>query len=393
MISLALSGCWDVIVHGVLSDLTERQNLVVQDQVLSQQDFAQKMHCRQLAAHAFIESHAHETWKRAVRGRNRPMRGPYVVGQSVYVFRRGNRGLLSTRHGVWRGPGKIVGTESFRQDSPMPRVIWVVINEDELAFRSLAKQYEVGHLPAELDATQAVHGGPAGRFYDLTQQAPQTDDFELAGGLPEAPFQEPPAQRRRIHRSGDYWHSRAEQDRAAELPSLSPRLPAQPRRLDANLGQEGESPSKSRRLDPAPEFPEREDAQRGAAELRSDAEIPLSEGDDPLLADIPAYRDLDGPQEGALCCEVSCEIGAEDLTQDVLCLWEVLEECAAVQTRAAQNRRVEVFLKKLTAEDRDRFKGAMSKEWQSWLENKVTTIVKAKGVDRARIIGSRWVLT
>ena len=35
----------------------------------------------------------------------------------------------------------------------------------------------------------------------------------------------------------------------------------------------------------------------------------------------------------------------------------------------------------------------MSKEWQSCLENKVTTIVKAKGIDRSRIIGSRWVLT
>ena len=35
----------------------------------------------------------------------------------------------------------------------------------------------------------------------------------------------------------------------------------------------------------------------------------------------------------------------------------------------------------------------MRKEWQSWLENKVTTIAKAKGVPKSRIIGSRWVLT
>ena len=35
----------------------------------------------------------------------------------------------------------------------------------------------------------------------------------------------------------------------------------------------------------------------------------------------------------------------------------------------------------------------MKKEWQSWLENKVTTIVKGKGVPRSRVIGSRWVLT
>ena len=43
----------------MLSDLTEQQDLAIQGQVLSQQDFAQKMHCRQLATHAFIGSHAH----------------------------------------------------------------------------------------------------------------------------------------------------------------------------------------------------------------------------------------------------------------------------------------------------------------------------------------------
>ena len=47
----------------------------------------------------------------------------------------------------------------------------------------------------------------------------------------------------------------------------------------------------------------------------------------------------------------------------------------------------------LFAEDTEKFRHAMSKEWQSWLENKVTTIVKARGIDRSRIIGSRWVLT
>ena len=34
------------------------------------------------------------------------------------------RGLLSTRHGVWLGPGRIIGTESLT-NSPIPRLIWV----------------------------------------------------------------------------------------------------------------------------------------------------------------------------------------------------------------------------------------------------------------------------
>ena len=157
-------------VPGSLADVSEQSNLASQDAVLSQQDFAAKMYCRQQAAHAFIEAHAHETWRRAIRGRSRPIRGPYVIGQSVYVFRKSNRGLLSTRHGVWRGPGKIVGTESFLADSPVPRVIWVVINgmmykcspetlrpvaQDELAFRSLAREFESGRMPPELDVRSA----------------------------------------------------------------------------------------------------------------------------------------------------------------------------------------------------------------------------------------------
>ena len=70
-----------------------------------------------------------------------------------------------------------------------------------------------------------------------------------------------------------------------------------------------------------------------------------------------------------------------------------MEECAAVQTGHAQKRRVEVAFRKLDPGDQERFRQAMTKEWNSWLENKVTTIVKAKGVDRSRIIGCRWVLT
>ena len=86
-------------IPGTLADCTERDNPAVQDAVSSERDFSQKMHLRQLAAHAFIEAHARSVWSRAIKGRTRPLRGPYVVGQKVYVFRRRGRGLLSTRHG------------------------------------------------------------------------------------------------------------------------------------------------------------------------------------------------------------------------------------------------------------------------------------------------------
>ena len=89
-----------------------------------------------------------------------------------------------------------MGTESFRPDSPVPRVIWVVVNgfmykcspkclrpvpEDEVAFRHLAREYCSGHLADDLEQMTPARGGPAGRFFDLTGSPPQEEDFQSAG--------------------------------------------------------------------------------------------------------------------------------------------------------------------------------------------------------------------
>ena len=34
----------------------------------------------------------------------------------------------------------------------------------------------------------------------------------------------------------------------------------------------------------------------------------------------------------------------------------------------------------------------MQKEWQSWVENKVMSLVKSRGIDPAKVIKARWVL-
>jgi hypothetical protein len=69
----------------------------------------------------------------------------------------------------------------------------------------------------------------------------------------------------------------------------------------------------------------------------------------------------------------------------------VLEECFAVTPKAKQ-RKVEVNFRKLSPEDKKLFEKAMQKEWNSWIENKVTSICKKKGIPAERIIKSRWVL-
>ena len=108
-----------------------------------------------------------------------------------------------------------MGTEGYSEHSPIPRVIWVVVNgfmykcspeslrpitEDEVAFQHMAQECSSGHLPAELEQTDPSRGGPAGRYFDLTGDPPQEEDFEsgpgsdMEGGEPpvEAVNEDPP---------------------------------------------------------------------------------------------------------------------------------------------------------------------------------------------------------
>ena len=397
-------------VPGSLSDITERQNLAVQDAVHSEQDFAQKMQVRQQAAEAFLQAHAHNTWSRAIRGRNRPIRGPYVVGQSVYVFRKQGKGQFATRHGSWLGPGRVVGTESFREDSPVPRVIWVVVNgfmykcspeclrpvvEDEVVFKQLAQEFYAGHLPDELEQATPARRGPAGRFFDLTANPPTDADFLTPPASDEEGDASPGADRnvrRRITLGDEYWQARAE--------GTSPRG-AQRVREREDLQEEVEAPSPKVARHEPPGNPDLEEYSPSLppAEPQPDHFEPhLADAD---MSHLPPVPDIPGdlsetetlPDAENLCCEIAFDIFAADVCESPGCLWEILDECAVTAARPGQKRRVEVSFRKLGEEDRARFKGAMRKEWQSWLENKVTTIVKSQGLPKSRIIGSRWVLT
>ena len=139
---------------GWLIDVEAQENPAVQSQIITDPSFQAKMHLREDAARAFLEAHAKDVWRRAIASRNRPLRGPYMVGQLVYMFRRRGKGQLTTRNGFWNGPGRVIGVESSTGHH-VPRIVWVSWNgfiykcspeglrpvpEDESEFRRLAKQ-------------------------------------------------------------------------------------------------------------------------------------------------------------------------------------------------------------------------------------------------------------
>ena len=81
--------------------------------------------------------------------------------------------------------------------------------------------------------------------------------------------------------------------------------------------------------------------------------------------------------------EVSMDIMPEGISDNPMCLWGVLDECFQV-TPKAKLRRVEVSFRKLSNEDQKLFEKAMQKESNSWIENKVTSLCKSKGIPTER---------
>ena len=80
--------------------------------------------------------------------------------------------------------------------------------------------------------------------------------------------------------------------------------------------------------------------------------------------------------------ELSVDVHPEDITENPLCLWSVLEDCFAVSVPKAKLYRVEVSFRKLSESDKLLFEKAMQQEWKSWIENKVVSLCRSKGIPR-----------
>ena len=464
----------DVKHAAMLHDVEEQRNFPVQTQVLADPEFASKIKLREAAARAFLEEHAKDTWRRAIASRSRPMRGPYQVGQLVYFFRKRARGLLSTRHGVWYGPGKIIGMESST-NSVTPRIVWVAfsgflykcspeglrpLTEDESQFRELARSLSEGRLDPAIEQAEQSLSNRAPQYQDVSQDLPVDSDEDLEDDVRQEPEPledsdeegAPRKVRRRFYRTEEYWRKRAlgmppyGSLQEGPLPQivgphqhLNPESPEEPppkRRavlegipeqdetmpdlglnpdeedyspgspVPTELGQPEENMEPSEpavEIDPASTLPESTvpipvDSSAPGTSSSSNVEQNFDNAvhhpvpdvdDDELMVEIGTER----VKRTESVLEVSLNICRDDITENPLCLWNVLDECFAVNTPKAKLRRVEISYRKLNEIDQGLFKKAMQKEWQSWVDNKVTSLCKNHGISPERIIRARWVLT
>jgi hypothetical protein len=92
-----------------------------------------------------------------------------------------------------------------------------------------------------------------------------------------------------------------------------------------------------------------------------------------------------------LAIHIEIDVDEHEMLQDGLFARDLLQQVFLTST--AKKRRVEVREKRLTAAEREMFRQAKSKEWASFIDNNVVELACSKGIDPARVIGSRWVLT
>ena len=64
-----------------------------------------------------------------------------------------------------------------------------------------------------------------------------------------------------------------------------------------------------------------------------------------------------------------------------------------VMIRILKKKRLELQERNLTNAEKELFRTAKSKEWSSWVANRVVRLIDGRGVDAKRIIRSRWVLS
>lgn len=328
--------------------------------------------------------------------------------------------------------------------------------EDEMLFKKLSRELSEGRVSSDIERAEdqlSSKRGQFGQYVDLVPDVPEEADFELSEDVQEEPNAPDPHLeggprkiRRRFYRSDDYWKSKA-----AGMPPRGPlhdgpapevigiddlfndlQATETPRRP---LGEEEDSREEKRRKvfissdveereiphinddgpsmttpEPMDELvetdkqeeelnppPGQEDVPMGSSESTPVLDDPMSGVDVPVPDDdeeLQVTHNISNMKKirSEQVLEVSLNVTANDVTDNPMFLWGVLEECFEVAPKSKQ-RRVEVSFRKLSEDDKKLFEKAMQKEWQSWIDNKVTSLCKSRGIDPARIIRARWVLT
>ena len=412
---------------------------------------------RLAARMSYLKAEANARLDRAANHKSRPSAGPFLPGERVLVYRtkklgstRADEPDLSPKRGFWYGPAVVLATDTTDHDKLRPRLYFIAMfgrlyrcaehqlkalpPSAELARRRLAEFQKNGAILVGNNGAQALRPDQQLKGTDISEEPeedeprddedPLDDNMPSPQGLPEsfgpaappgeyppplhepnpvpavvppavlpAPVTEQPVRRKQLlddfpvaalrQHNSDRARSRSPPGttRALEPPVPEPAVPDEPM-PSARKREATESSSESR-----PKAKQRAASVPPLAKSMSDEEI---SDEDFSNLDSAFYASPDHAY-GAPAIEISLEFDAWELQLDDFDVNSILRH--ALLASKTTKRKLEVNERKLTPVEKDMFRAAKAKEWNSFVDNQVVELASRYGVDARRIIGSRWVLS
>ncbi|CAE7448719.1 GIP, partial [Symbiodinium sp. CCMP2592] len=390
---------------------------------LEAEQHRQRLELRCQARRVFWEADNNQAIRRAILRRSNPVRGPYRPGDWVlYWLRKSSPNRLAA--GRWHGPAKVICQEGLS-------IVWV--SHGTTVLRCAPENLRPASLrewqslaPSDHEGLHKNTGGSSS-FVDLTvSNAPSAESSQSTApsaipevGAPQATRANAPTP----------TEDPIEQPEHELTPQVSQGVDDAQEQSEVERGTTGSVVPAAPSPVPAPTSPEAFEPSASEAEIPNATNIPVPGSDeglvveDLLLASTPLSAEPGEADElmSFLTLQAGDQSSGPPLAEDNLPYVETPLDCAEHQAfcleipvnakavkRWAQEKspeqmvalaslskraRAEVFVKDLSAAERELFEVAKSKEIQCWLQTSAIKPILRQKLNPEQILKSRWILT
>ena len=324
--------------------------------------FRQSLQRREQARVAFVQSDNDNAYRRAMLRRSRPACNQFEAGDWVLYWRR-NRGGQRAEHGRWYGPAQVICGD--------PKVVWV------------------SHCGRLVRAAPEQLRSASMREWQSISQSNEPPRVEATRGVLDLAGQGELPSRSDVEQQGDSAIHPAEAE-GNGISGSSGAAPANDGDMEMDLPETPQRASGTLEAEPvAPEQPEMEVSPAVSEDLSPDPmDVPLPDDEDDLLfGDTGCFLAYPGEQQAWEITIHETEVPYQDLPSATEAFQYVM---LATQEK---KKRVEVRLKDLTPEEREKFVAAKGKEVKAWIDHRAVRRVAPGTLDDRQIMRCRWVLT
>ena len=352
----------------VVSDENRASHEIALQDLPEGQRFREELAARERARRAFTVVDNDQALRRALVSRSRPHRGQYVRGE--WVMRWSKKGEAD---GIWSGPLQVIIQEG-------QKVVWVTqgnklyrIAPEHLRPLSAVEEWKQhehsGQDTSHVHQGQSVvprHGGVQFHNQAIPNESTITQNDQISQA-----------------QSHNHHHP-------INNPHNSPSVISQDQPDQEPLGGSPTVPSSASSHSLSPGTPMLSEHADEQVEQRPpnpvEVPIPIGDTDDELFTDVHDCFHLEH-DEG---WKMEIDISQHDIDQ-----WkrETCPKHMAFVATAAKRQRSEVKLSQLTAQEKQMFQDAKTKEIDSWLSTDTVTRVLRHQIPEGNLMRCRWILT